>query len=94
MTKEQEQKLAAAAREVANLRKTIDSANTMLRAWARSRKTLDTVQVSLSGRGETRLYVGADFAVDVVHRSFIPIIKMVRDDAVRRLRAFDLSKAV
>lgn len=92
MTKDQETKLAARAREAAALRKTADEADSMLRSWTRRKASGPTakVRLSLGDDGASRWWVHIALDAAGVDRELVPILRRIRDQARADLAALEM----
>lgn len=93
MTRNQEKKLAALAREAAELRRTINAAESMLRSWAHRQKTQsetpdgDVISVYLSDRRVGRWHASVDLPAAQVERQFMPILREIKKASSAKLQA-------
>lgn len=95
MTHDEEKTLSTVARQAKDLRATVDRCDSMLRSWARHRKEVaGAVHVSLSDSGATRWYVQAALPAAVIQAELVPVLKRIRDQAARELKALGLPAVV
>jgi len=91
MTPSQEKALMAQAQRAADLRKTADHADAMLRSWARRRKDhVGTVRVGLSDQSPGHWWVHVDLTSVDVEKELLPIMRRVRDRARADLAALEM----
>ena len=86
MTKTEEAKLAEVARMAKNLRECVDRADSMLRSWSQHKKEAGEIYVSLSDRRVSTWHTGVHLPAEVVQASLVPVLKSIRDAAVKQLR--------
>jgi hypothetical protein len=89
MTKTEEARLAEVARTAKNLRECIDSADSMIRSWARHKKEAGDISVFLSDRRVSRWHCSINLPADVVQAELIPVLSRIRDEAAKQLRELD-----
>lgn len=90
MNKAEERQLEELARTAKALRKTIDSADSMLRSWARHRKEAGTISLYLTDRRVSRWRCNVNLPAEIVQTDLVPILKRIRSEATERLRALRL----
>lgn len=91
MNRKEEQALKATAREAKVLRETIDSADSMIRSWARYSKEAGAISLFLADRrSHGRWSCNIDLPAEVVQSDLIPVLKKIRQAARDGLAALSL----
>lgn len=91
MTRNQEKKLAALAREAAELRRIINAAEAMLRSWRHRKKTPvegpDNISLYLSDGRVGRWHASVDLPAAQVERGLMSVLCEIRTAASEKLQA-------
>ena len=87
MTKKDEQKLAATAKQADRLRETITTVDRMLRSWKNRNEAKNNGRCYISFSSKDRAfnasgYVSSEFA----EKEFIPVLERIRREALKNLR--------
>lgn len=91
MNRKEEQALKETARRAADLRHTIDSAESMLRSWSRHKKKAGKISLFLTDRRSLgRWSCNVNLPALEVQAKLVPVLKEVLREAKEQLAALDL----
>jgi hypothetical protein len=90
MNRKEEQALKETARRAKVLRETIDSADSMIRSWARHKKEAGTVSLYLTDRRHSSWRCSIDMPAEVIQADLVPVLKKIRQVAREELAALSL----
>lgn len=90
MNRKEEQALRASARKAADLRQTIDSADSMLRSWARHKKEEGDISLFLADRRYSPWRCNINLPAQEVQAKLVPVLKEIRREAKEQLAALTL----